>query len=190
MDFKDLCFLIKSDLHRHCPKTDIKCFIKHFIQNRGFKVAFYYRISHYLYKNNRRILYFLYKPFLFHIQNKYGVDLYPKTRIASGFFMNHTYGIVIHSEAVIGKNVNVSKGVVIGQANRGSKAGVPEIGNNVFIGPNACIFGCVKIGCNVAIGANSVVLNDIPDNTVVAGIPAKVVSDKGAEGYIINTDYE
>lgn len=190
MDFKNLCFLIRSDLYRHCPEANGKCFLKFFIQNRGFKVAFYYRISSYLLRSNKRFLYFLYKPFLFHIQNKYGVDLYPKTKIDSGFFMNHTYGIVIHSDATLGKNVNVSKGVVIGQANRGSKAGVPQIGNNVFIGPNACLFGNVKVGNNVAIGANSVVLSDVPDNSVVAGIPARVVSDKGAEGYVINTDYE
>jgi serine O-acetyltransferase len=80
--------------------------------------------------------------------------------------------------------------VTIGQSNRGKRKGCPTIGNEVYIGPGAKIFGNIKIGNNVAIGANSVVTRDIPDNAVVVGIPGNVISYNGSDGYINRIDYE
>ncbi len=71
----------------------------------------------------------------------------------------------------------------------GDTRGCPEIGDNVEIAPGAVILGNIKIGNNVAIGANSVVDKDIPDNAVAAGMPARVISFKGSEGYINRADY-
>ena len=85
---------------------------------------------------------------------------------------------------MIGDNVNISQGVTIGQTNRGKRKGVPVIGNGVYIGPGAKVIGKVTIGNNVAIGANAVVTEDVPDNACVAGVPAKIVSMNGAEGYV------
>lgn len=93
-------------------------------------------------------------------------------------------GIVVNPLVKIGKNCNLSQGVTIGQLNRGIKKGVPVIGNNVYIGPGAKVIGNIKIGDNVAIGANSVVVDDVPNNSVVIGVPAKIVSQKGSTGYI------
>ena len=89
----------------------------------------------------------------------------------------------------IGRNCNLSHGVTLGQANRGLQTGTPIIGDDVFIGPGAMIFGSVRIGNNVAIGANSVVTKDVPDNAVVVGSPGRVVSLQGSKGYINRTDY-
>lgn len=74
----------------------------------------------------------------------------------------------------------------MGSSSRGDKKGYPSIESAVYIGPGAKIIGNIKIGRNVAIGANAVVLNDVPDNAVMVGIPAKVVSMKGSKGYILN----
>lgn len=79
-------------------------------------------------------------------------------------------GVVVHSKAIIGNNVKISQNVTIG-----SRGETPIIGDNVFIGPGSkCLGG--KIGSNVVIGANSVIINNIKDNCVVAGVPAKVIS--------------
>ena len=74
--------------------------------------------------------------------------------------------------------------MTIGQSNRGDRRGVPTIGSRVYIGPGAKIIGNIQIGNNVAIGANAVVTKDVPDNAVVAGIPARIISMDGADGYV------
>lgn len=189
MNIKKLINLIKSDLYRYTANTGFKTFIKYYFRHRGFKITFYYRICHYLHLKNSRILLLFFKILLYNYQNVFNMDIFPKTQIGSGLHISHGFGIVIHSSAILKNNVNISHGVTIGIVNRGSKKGVPTIGNNVFIGPNACILGNINIGDNVAIGANSVVMIDVPDNSVVAGIPGKIVSQNGSEGYIENTDY-
>ena len=65
---------------------------------------------------------------------------------------------------------------------------MPTIGDNVYLGPGAKIFGKIQVGNNAAIGANCVVTRDVPDNGVAVGIPAKVISYEGSTGYINNTN--
>lgn len=84
-------------------------------------------------------------------------------------------GVVIHSRAVIGKNCMIGQNVTIG-----GKSGwyeVPVIGDNVEISAGARIIGPVRIGNNVIIGANAVVVKDVPDNCIVAGVPAKIIKE-------------
>lgn len=119
-----------------------------------------------------------------HYQFKYGISIPFNTKIGKGFYIGHFGCIVVSPSAVIGKNVNISQGVTIGVANRGDKAGVAIIGDGVYIGPGAKIIGAIHIGNNVAIGANAVVTHDAPDNAVVAGVPARIISMQGAEGYV------
>lgn len=93
-------------------------------------------------------------------------------------------GVIIHPEAVIGENCNISQGVTIRIANGGKTPGVPCIGDRVYIGSGAKVIGGIKIGNDVAIGANAVVNKDVPDGVSVAGIPAKIVSSNGSQAYI------
>ncbi len=121
------------------------------------------------------------------IKRKLGIELYGKTDIAEGLYLGHAYGITINSEAKIGKNCNIHKGVLIGQENRGERKGTPVIGNNVWIGINACIVGKVTIGDNVLIAPNSFVNCDVPSNSVVFGNPCIIKHrDNATEGYINN----
>ena len=120
-----------------------------------------------------------------HHQIKYGFQIYPETQIGEGFYLGHWGSLVINPNSKIGKNCNIAQGVTIGQQNRGKNEGFPEIGNEVWIGPNAVIVGNVKIGNNVLVAPNSYVNFDVPDNSVVMGNPAIITPKENAtEGYI------
>jgi len=82
-------------------------------------------------------------------------------------------GCVIHKNTIIGENCILGQGITIG--GRGKRPGLPIIGNNVYIGAGARILGPITIGDNVIIGPNSVVITNVPNNTIVGGIPAKII---------------
>ena len=94
---------------------------------------------------------------------------------------------MIHPDAVIGNNVNIAQGVTIGQTSRGNKAGVPVIGERVWIGANAIVVGAVSIGDDCLIGPGAYVNFDLPPRAVVIGNPGKIVSYAGSAGYIERT---
>lgn len=89
-------------------------------------------------------------------------------------------GVVIHSESVIGRNCSVGQQVTIGGGNS-RYPGVPVIGDNVHMHKGAIIYGGITVGDNAEIGANAVVNKPVPDNAVVAGVPAKILRIKDAE---------
>lgn len=89
-------------------------------------------------------------------------------------------GVVIHSESVIGRNCSVGQQVTIGGENS-RYPGVPVIGDNVHMHKGAIIYGGITVGDNAEIGANAVVNKPVPDNAVVAGVPAKIIRIKDAE---------
>ena len=99
----------------------------------------------------------------------YTVDIGKNSKFAYGGI-----GVVLHERCVIGKNCTLGQGSTIG--GRTGHGGPPTIGDNVYISAGARLLGGFHVGNNVVIGANSVVINDVPDNSVVAGIPAKVIS--------------
>lgn len=82
-------------------------------------------------------------------------------------------GVVIHKKVVIGNNVVIGAGVTLGGTPR--KHGVPVIGDNCVVYNGAQVLGPVIIGSNSIVGANSVVLENVPDNCIVAGVPAKII---------------
>lgn len=123
-----------------------------------------------------------------HYQIKYGFQIYPETQIGAGLYLGHWGALVINPKAVIGKNCNIAQGVTIAQANRGKNEGVPKIGDQVWIGPNAVIVGNITIGNNVLIAPNAYVNFDVPSNSVVVGNPGVIIPNKNAvSGYINHT---
>ncbi|MBR5984358.1 MAG: serine acetyltransferase [Bacteroidales bacterium] len=143
------------------------------------------RICSYL--RSRKLLfpiYLIYRLKLNRLSYKSGIQIPDTTQIGKGFYIGHFGCIVISAQTIIGNNVNISQGITIGRTNRGEKQGVPTIGNDVYIGPGAKIIGKINIGDNITIGANAVVTSDVPDNACVAGIPAKIISYAGSEGYV------
>ena len=132
-------------------------------------------------------LYIFFRLLLKHYEYKFGICIPYNTKIAPGFYIGHYGGIVINSEVKIGENCNINHGVTIGISYGGKNPGTPTILNNVYLGPGSKIIGGITIGNNVAIGANTVVVKDIPDNAVIVGSPEKVISYKGSSAYVVNT---
>lgn len=108
----------------------------------------------------------------------------PINVFGGGLAIVHVGTIVVSDKAKIGKNCRIHVCTNIGNALSHGADGTPTIGNNVYIGPGAKIFGPVTIGDNVAIGANAVVNKSFPNNCTIAGIPAKKISDNTSKIYI------
>lgn len=151
----------------------------------GLKFTIIYRYCQYYRRRNRLLFYFFFL-WLRRLKYKYGIDISYRTHIGKGLYIGHFGGIVIHGDAIIGENCNLSQGITIGVLNRGKKAGVPRIGNRVFIGPGAVILGGIAIGNDALIGTNAIVTFDVPDRSVVASPTASIVSDQGSSSYIMN----
>lgn len=104
-----------------------------------------------------------------------------------GLYIGHPYCITVNPQSIIGENCNIHKGVTIGQENRGTRKGVPIIGNRVWIGVNATVIGKITIGNDVLIAPNSYVNFDVPPHSIVMGNPGNVIFRENAtEGYINN----
>ena len=190
----------RTDLYRHTGETSWRRLLVHVLFsdggerfNDGVKYIFYLRLCRYL--KTRRPRWVSWLPYLIamriltHYKYKFGCLIPHTTSIGRGLYLGHVRDIVVNDQAVIGENCNISQGVTIGQANRGPRRGTPVIGRNVYIGPGAKIVGAVRVGDDVAIGANCVVTDDVPDHAVVVGIPGRVISFAGSAGYVNRTDY-
>ena len=141
------------------------------IDNKIYKK---YLKSHNLYKKGKkRHAYYV----CYRIQKKYNCVISPQAIIGKNFRIPHPLCVVIGKDAVIGDNFTIYQGVTIGQNNDK----FPVIGDNVTVFAGAKIIGGIKIGNNVIVGANSVVTHDVPDNCVVAGIPAREIKARDSE---------
>lgn len=119
---------------------------------------------------------------------KHGIEIPRTTKIGKGFYIGHPYNITINEKAVLGNNINIHKGVTIGQENRGTREGVPTIGDKVWIGINSTIVGKINIGDDVLIAPNSYVNIDVPSHSIVVGNPCRVIPrDNATEKYINHT---
>lgn len=124
---------------------------------------------------------------LLKLSNKTQIQIPARTKIGEGFYIGHLGRVIIHPDAVLGKNVNIATGVTIGIENRGKRKGVPQIGDDCWIGTNAVIVGNVKIGNDVLIAPLTYVNFDVPDHSIVIGNPGKVIPRENATaGYICN----
>lgn len=115
------------------------------------------------------------------------MDIPAKVQIGKGLRIEHIGGIVINPEAVLGENITLLNGVLIGAQNRGKNKGMPVIGNYVWIGTNAIIVGGIHIGNNCLIAPGAYVNFNVPDNSIVLGNPGKIIPKSDAtKGYIVN----
>jgi serine O-acetyltransferase len=106
-----------------------------------------------------------------------GIELPCEVTLGRRFRIDHFGGIVISGDAVFGDDCVIRNGVTVGLKNTGHRA-APAIGNRVDIGAGAKILGSIRIGDDVSIGANAVVLIDVPSNSIAVGVPARVLPRK------------
>ena len=138
----------------------------------SFKVMLHYRIAHRLYEKKH---YFLARWVSQRGVRKTGIEIHPGAQIGKGFFIDHGNGVIIGETTVIGDNVTLYQGVTLGGTGKEQGKRHPTVGNNVMISAGAKVLGSFKIGDNSKIGAGSVVLEEVPPNSTVVGVPGRVV---------------
>lgn len=177
----DLKYYLQEDLKRFNNKKPT--IIDLFLRNEVWYIYYYIRCLRMVefYKNcNKSNIFFLYYFFrLKRLGFKLRFTIYPNT-IGPGFRIYHTGDFVhVKPNCTIGKNFTMQPGVVIGDKHLEDTNSFVTIGDNCYFGLGAKIFGQITIGNNVTIGANSVVVKNIPDNCVVGGIPAQIIKQDG-----------
>jgi len=161
-----------------------KILLKFFLKNPEYRFLIYFRIASN--KSKYSFIGFISRVLLGLNKGKYSIQIPINTTIKKGFHLNHYGNIIINQGVSIGENCNVSQGVTLGNVSRGKLKGCPTIGDRVWIGANAVVVGKITIGNDVLIAPLSYVNFDLPDNAVVVGNPAKIVSYKGSGGYLKN----
>ena len=138
----------------------------------SFKVMLHYRIAHRLYQNGH---FFLARWISQRAVRKTGIEIHPGAVIGDNFFIDHGNGVIIGETAVVGNNVTLYQGVTLGGTGKEHGKRHPTIGDNVMISAGAKIIGSFKIGENSKIGAGSVVIEEVPPNCTVVGVPGRIV---------------
>jgi serine O-acetyltransferase len=181
---------LREDIKRYFRKNDgLLSKTKKIILTQGIWATIVYRAGSWCHQNKSQIWPRIILPFLTvfkkMVEIMTGIDLPFTARIGKGLYIGHFGCIILGSKTVMGEYCNISNENTIGQAGRNGIQKTPVIGNRVYIAPGAKIFGGITIGDNVAIGANSVVTIDLPDNAVAVGIPAKIINFKGSQDFIV-----
>ncbi len=138
----------------------------------SFWALLFYRPAHMLYKWH---LYFLARLISQIARLLTGIEIHPGATIGEGIFIDHGMGVVIGETCEIGNNVTIYQGVTLGGTGKDVGKRHPTIGDNVMVGSGAKVLGPIVIGNNSKIGAGSVVLKDVPEDSTVVGIPGRAV---------------
>ena len=148
---------------------------------QGFWVMLVYRFGRWRYRFKkglvRKPLSLIYKIFYKAVQVVTGIELPCEVNVGRNFRIDHFGGVIISGYASFGDNCIIRNGVTIGLKNLGEKK-APHIGSNVNIGAGAKLLGAITIGDDVDIGANAVVLENVPDSSLAVGIPARIILKK------------
>lgn len=145
-----------------------------FLLYPSIHAVLWYRVAHKLY--NRK--FFFLARFVSQLTRHFtGIEIHPGAKIGRGLFIDHGMGVVIGETAEIGNNVVMYHGVTLGGTGKEKGKRHPTVGDNVLIGSGAKVLGPINIGENAKIGANAVVLKDIPKDATAVGIPAKILKN-------------
>ena len=156
--------------------------LRYLVTNNSFKFCFWFRLGSWS-KGKKSLLFIYFIAWMMHrhYMFKLGIQLPLCTAIAGGLSFNHFSCIIINGATKIGCNCTIFHGVTTALKIGGTNAGIPIIGNNCVLGPGSKILGSVTIGDYVFVGANAVVTHTIESESVVAGIPARVINKNGYE---------
>ncbi|SFB83275.1 serine O-acetyltransferase [Tropicimonas isoalkanivorans] len=143
---------------------------------KGYQAVQAYRIGHWLWRQGRRdMAYFV----QMRVSEVFGVDIHPAARLGRGVMIDHAHSIVIGETAVVGDDVSMLHSVTLGGTGKEDGDRHPKVGNGVMIGAGAKVLGNIEVGQCSRIAAGSVVLDAVPPNVTVAGVPARVVGRAG-----------
>jgi len=149
-----------------------RTWLQPFLFFKGPAALHVYRVAHWLWNNGRPAL-------AYHLQSLcsqvFQVDIHPAARLGSGIFVDHATGLVIGETSVVGDDVSILHGVTLGGSGKDKGDRHPKIGRGVLLAAGATVLGNIKVGDHARVAACSVVLEDVPPHTTVAGIPAKPV---------------
>ena len=138
----------------------------------SFRVMLSYRRAHKLYLKGH----FFWARFISQrAARKTGIEIHPGATIGKGFFIDHGSGVIIGETAIVGDNVTLYQGVTLGGTGKETGKRHPTLGDNVMVSAGAKIIGSFKIGENSKIGAGSVVIEEVPPNCTVVGVPGRIV---------------
>jgi serine O-acetyltransferase len=187
LSYRDFTTRTRADFFRCTGSTSCRSLLREVVLGETYQYLFWFRLCQWLRQQPllRLTLYPFAHFFWRRYTYRYGIDIPLATRIGPGLYLPHFGNIVVHNEVIIGADCTISHGVTLGRTNRGLQRGCPTMGDRIFVGPGAKIIGGIRIGSDVAVGANAVVTHDVPDNAVVAGVPARVVSMQGSAEYIV-----
>ncbi|MDP3961763.1 MAG: serine O-acetyltransferase [Pseudorhodobacter sp.] len=143
---------------------------------KGYQAVQAYRVGHWLWGAGRTDLAYFVQ---MRVSEVFGVDIHPAAKIGRGVMIDHAHSIVIGETAVVGDNVSMLHSVTLGGTGKEDGDRHPKIGDGVMIGAGAKILGNIHVGHCSRIAAGSVVLQDVPACSTVAGVPARVVGEAG-----------
>ncbi len=118
-----------------------------------------------------------------------GIEIHPGATIGRGLFIDHGAGVVIGETTEIGDNVTLYQGVTLGGTGKETGKRHPTVGDNVVVGAGAKVLGAIRVGVNAKVGAGSIVIADVPDNSTVVGNPGRPVIVEGQRVGIPDIDY-
>jgi serine O-acetyltransferase len=153
---------------------------------KGYQAVQAYRLGHWLWQSGRvDLAYFV----QMRVSEVFGVDIHPGAKVGRGIMIDHAHSIVIGETAVVGDNVSMLHSVTLGGTGKEDGDRHPKIGNGVLIGAGAKVLGNIEIGYCSRIAAGSVVLQDVPPCSTVAGVPARVVGEAGCAQPSVTMDH-
>jgi serine O-acetyltransferase len=142
----------------------------------GLHALWFYRLNHWLWNHGMRLL----SRWLSQVARLLsGIEIHPAAQIGRRLFIDHGMGVVIGETSMIGDDVTLYQGVTLGGTGKEKGKRHPTIGNGVVIGAGARVLGNIRVGDNCRVGAGSVVLRDVPDNSTIVGVPGHVVLRAG-----------
>jgi serine O-acetyltransferase len=169
--------LIREDVanvveHDPAAKSRLEVFLCY----SGLHAVWFYRINHWLWNHG---LYLLGRMLSQTARFLTGIEIHPGAKIGRRLFIDHGVGVVIGETAIVGEDVTLYQGVTLGGTGKEQGKRHPTIEDGVVVGGGAKILGNITVGKNCRIGAGSVVLRNVPDNSTVVGVPGHIIFREG-----------
>jgi len=166
---RDIRAVLERDPAAHSALEVVFCY-------PGVHAIWLHRPAHWLWRHG----WFVAARFLSHVGRFLtGIEIHPAAQLGPGLFIDHGMGVVIGETAEVGENVTLLHGVTLGGTSLKKEKRHPTLGNNVTVGAGAKIIGGFTIGDNSRVGAGSVVVREVPPNSVVVGVPGRVTYKDG-----------